>query len=119
MTMTTNATNVQAVMPGGPQADAGDLSVRELADLAWDGDGRARETYDPADLRHNNARRAGFALTALTAYAERVGCGNEATESTIRDLLADIRHLGDALGIDLDGTARAATECYADEAWLR
>jgi hypothetical protein len=57
------------------------------------------------DVEHDNAARASFAAAALVAYVNQVGDSGD-LETSIADLLGDLRHLCDALGIgygDADG----------------
>lgn len=92
------------------------FDVERLAAADWNGDGKPRDGREPADLRHNNTRFAGFGVAALAAYAERVGgIDGEPAEQVIRDLLADLRHLADALGEDFDYLAERAEERYREE----
>jgi hypothetical protein len=51
-----------------------------------------------AETRHDNTVRASFAAVALVAYTARRG--SDVLETDFSDLLADLRHLADALGID-------------------
>lgn len=48
--------------------------------------------------QHDNTVRASFAAVALVAYTGRRG--SDVLETDLADLLADLRHLSDALGID-------------------
>ncbi|WP_142065349.1 hypothetical protein [Pseudonocardia kunmingensis] len=73
--------------------------------LAWyDGDARMRYDGTAAGARHDNGRRAGLAAFAALAFAVRAGLlsprNDEAPATAIGDLLADLRHLADSLGLD-------------------
>ncbi len=76
----------------------------DLAAQNWDGDGRFRESWkDDADgtnykaaVQHNNTRRAGWALSALLAFQDEVGRDDE---SAVADLLCDLMHFCDAVGV--------------------
>lgn len=108
-----------------PQPDITDLT--QLDPARWRGDGTCRSTGEQDDTEHDNTLRAGQALTALLAYhhathqpadqpADQVTAAtaarqayHDATASTDRalgelltDLLADIRHLADAVHVNLD-----------------
>ena len=48
----------------------------------------------------------------LRAYAKDHGCGQQAA---LRDLLTDLRHLADELGLDFPGAADGAYEGYLEE----
>ena len=54
---------------------------------------------DGASIADNNAIRAGFAATAVKAFADRTGLNTEDMDTTLGDLLADLMHLCDALGL--------------------
>src|SRR3954470_4778257 len=105
--MTMNTATGNAVLPAGIDADdnASELAASDLIALDWDGDGALRNNLsgDLADARHDNTIRAGWALAAVAAYADRVGGIDSAPiEQHISDLLGSLRHLADALGVDLD-----------------
>ncbi len=73
--------------------------------LDWfDGDGDMRYVLAADDIAHDNGRRAGFGMTALLAYARRAGHLDdsyaEKPELALGELLGDLRHLADALGLD-------------------
>jgi hypothetical protein len=96
-----------------PDETWGGLSLAELRTQDWDGDGSFRDFADAeADTQHDNTRRAGFALLALGAYADRVGTDEE---SVISDLIGDLRHLCDALGEDFDTQAERSLLHYNAE----
>lgn len=63
------------------------------------GGGKMRDGGDPEDTVHDNNRRAGFALVALRRFAEITGSD---WDTVIADFLCDLRHLGDAIGYDID-----------------
>ncbi len=114
-------TDGRAVLPPGlttdEQENAGELSVAELAALDWEGDGGLRNNFGSlADARHDNTVRAGFALLAVEAFAERVGgIDSEPIEQQISDLLGDMMHLCDALGLSLDELAGRGAYHYDPE----
>lgn len=60
---------------------------------------------DPDACRDDNTLRAKFAGLAVRTYAERTGVVNEEPETAIGDLLNDLRHLCDALGLDYEHLA--------------
>lgn len=77
-------------------------NIDDLNTADLDGDGEMRYVpFSPDDTRHDNTRRAGFAAAALVAYAGQVG-GNQPFETLLSDLLNDLRHLADVLGVDYD-----------------
>lgn len=65
------------------------------------------------DYQADNTARASFAATALVAFVKRVG-ENE-METNVSDLLADLMHLSDALGIDFDNAVYAGRNHYEAE----
>lgn len=70
---------------------------------------------DVDPLRDNNLR-ATWASHAVRAYAARCfPSGGEAPETVIGDLLADMRHLCDAIGVDYDDVDAAAWRRYDEE----
>lgn len=92
------------------------LTVSDLAAADWEGDGRARDRREPEDLTHNNTRFAGHALAALEAYTDRAGgIASEPSEQVMRDLLADLMHLADALGVRFDYLIGRAEQRYTEE----
>ncbi len=99
----------------GPLADSMELNdtFEGLVTQDWDGDGDWRYTVDvAADIQHNNTRRAGFAMHAVHAFLQRVRGDDEAA---IRDLLCDLMHLCDALGLDFDSEVEAGRVNYDTE----
>jgi hypothetical protein len=61
------------------------------------------------DVQHDNDARASFGAAALVAYAERAGGGkSNEFEAQLSDLLADLRHVCDALGLDYDAADTTA-----------
>ena len=55
-------------------------------------------SVSPAETQHDNTVRASYAAVALVAYTNRRG--SDILETDFSDLLADMRHLADALGIN-------------------
>lgn len=56
---------------------------------------------DDATLRTNNLVRATFAAAAVTAHARLTGtANNESVHTCMADMLNDMRHLCDVLGLD-------------------
>lgn len=96
-------------------------SMSRLKDLVnrYDGDGRMRYSDSTEDGEHDNGRRAGFAATAVLAYAERTGLlsdrNDEHPATAIGDLLADLRHLTDSLGLDFAELTRRGKDHYVSE----
>lgn len=104
-----------------PTPDVPVTAVGALEDLeSWfDGDGEMRYGTSTEDTRHDNGRRAGFAATAVLAYVRRTCHGSAANdempETVISDLLADLRHLSDALGLDFAETDDHGARHYEAE----
>ncbi|MEO6087205.1 MAG: hypothetical protein ABIQ18_29245 [Umezawaea sp.] len=71
------------------------------------------------DGEHDNGRRAGFAAAAVLAYAERAGLLSERNDehpaTAIGDLLADLWHLVDSLGLDFAELTRRGKDHYVSE----
>lgn len=86
-----------------------------LADMDGDGDFR----YGPGltDVAHDNLRRAGFAANAVLAYVAQTfpgGCGED-FETVIGDLLGDLMHLCDAVGVSFDALVEQGHSHYQPE----
>lgn len=97
-------------------SEPGMLSVSDLTALDWDGDGGGRACRDAESVRHDNTRRAGFALSALEAYADRVGgLVSDPAEQQLRDLLADTMHLIAALDLNFGDLLDQAYGRYHEE----
>ncbi|WP_143261926.1 hypothetical protein [Allokutzneria sp. NRRL B-24872] len=90
-------------------------SIDQLDPSALDGDGRFRESAGLEDIVHDNTRRAGFAATALAAYAVVTGTHQEKFATITGDLLGDLRHLADTVGVDLDRAYLNGEAHYRDE----
>lgn len=69
-------------------------------------------TYEPQDNRDDNALRAEFAALAVKAYARRTGVLDEEPELAIKDLLGDLMHLCDALGLNFEGLVESGRYHY-------
>ncbi len=113
-----------AVLPGPIDSDgepiavedAAEVSVSDLATLNWDGDGGWQGGHDAEARRHNNTRLAGLALQALKTYAEVWGgLLSEPAEQQMRDLLSNLMHLADALGVEFEYLVSQARENYDAE----
>lgn len=104
------------INPRRAQAPADPSDVEALLAANWDGDGAGQWRND--DSPHDNTRRAGFAGQAVIAYADatRHGTGSEVdVPEVIGDLLGDLRHLCDALGLDFDALSEDGRERYDAE----
>jgi hypothetical protein len=95
---------VQIVLAPTPDVPINSVGALEDLESWFDGDGEMRYGISTGDIRHDNGRRAGFAAAAVLAYARRIchlsTANDEMPETVISDLLADLRHLSDALGLD-------------------
>lgn len=80
--------------------------VHAFAELAGD----MRIAGDP---QGDNNARASFGAVALSAFIRRVGADEPATE--FADLLADLMHLADSMGIDFDFVLGRAERNYREE----
>lgn len=68
-----------------------------------------RAGAEPDDIRHDNLRRAGWAAVAVVAFAGRASGPDEPLEEVVADLVGDLMHLADALGLsyaELEGRGR-------------
>lgn len=74
--------------------------------------------YPPAqgDGVLRNSLRAHYGLAALAGYVEAVADDpDEPIRQTLGDVLADLRHLADALGLDFADVDRQAADRYREE----
>lgn len=97
-------------------ADLAEIQVRDLAARPWSGLGRYLDDPDSRDaVAHDNTRRAGQAVAALVGYCDRTGAaGHVEAQTALGDLLADVAHLCDALGIDFTDLVARVSETYLD-----
>jgi putative protein kinase ArgK-like GTPase of G3E family len=65
------------------------------------------------DPQGDNNARASFAAVALSAFIRRVGSDEPVTEFS--DLLADLMHLADSMGIDFDSVLATAERNHREE----
>jgi hypothetical protein len=104
-----------------PVAPTPDMPISALKHIeGWfDGDGKMRGPITTADIAHDNGRCAGFAVPALLAYALRTGllspCHDEGLETVLGDLLRDLRHFADALGMNYAEIDEHSQDHYEDE----
>jgi hypothetical protein len=86
----------------------GDMVVSQVADLDWP----ARPDSD-GDVP---TARAGVAARTLLAYTEIAqGTATLESQSAVIDLVSDLMHLADALGMDWDYILDSAEENQRDE----
>lgn len=67
-----------------------------------DGSGDFTDGGEPTEISMDNTRRASFAATAVLAYAKRTRSDGNEIATTISDMIGDLHHLCDALGVDID-----------------
>lgn len=84
---------------------AGDLPVADRSV-------RLHELETPEGRNH---MRALFAAEGVRAYGERTGVIDEDAETAIKDVINDLGHLCDALGIDFDHLVERARLSYEEE----
>lgn len=88
------------------------MEVSDVAELARLFEGRHKEslaaTHEGVDIQRDNNIRAGWAARALIAYASHLGGQSlvDELETVTGDLLGDLLHLFDALGLGLGGNSR-------------
>lgn len=73
------------------------------------------------DPQRDNNIRAGWAARALVAYAQHLGNASltEEVQTAATDLLSDLRHLFDALGIDWEAAVSASDEHYRGDIFVQ
>lgn len=106
--------------PARPLYHANRLPVataQELADLVSGQPRRSLLADDGANMREENDIRAGWAARALVAYAQHLGGASlsEEIEVAASDLLGDLRHLFDALGVEWDAAVASSDGHYRAE----
>ncbi len=69
----------------------------------------------PAEIAADNYRRATFAAVAVRAYGEATSPPDEEPETVLCDLLGDLRHLADSLGLSFDDLADRSLMHYDEE----
>lgn len=79
--------------------------------------GELTHSSAPADIRHDNTVRAGHASVALLAFADETMSGGdgETVETGIVDLIGDLLHLCDYLGLDFAECEEQARRHYGPE----
>ncbi|MFZ2238393.1 MAG: hypothetical protein WAV90_02475 [Gordonia amarae] len=86
--------------------------VRNLGDLRRFSQNR-QVTWDAGHPQRNNTKAAARAAHYLAPYVDSESGGE--IDSGFRDLLNDLRHLADALGLDFDTESASAQRSYRDE----
>ena len=84
----------------------------ELADLVAEHERGSLSCVDP---QADNDRRAAWGARALIGYATFLGQGKCELVSTASDMLADVRHLFDALGLDWEDAMSRVERNYRAE----
>lgn len=87
--------------------NVGDMNTEDLRAVPTDGE------LNYEDAVADNNLRAGWAALALLAHTERVG--SDEMENDIADLVANLMHLCDGVGIDFDTVLNKAEYHYGDE----
>jgi hypothetical protein len=72
------------------------------------------EADDPYGIQLRVDMHAQWAARALIAFTDVVG-GGEDLETQLSDLLGDLQHLADALGVDWDEAVRRGNRFYGEE----
>lgn len=65
------------------------------------------------DPQGDNNARASFGAVALSAFIQHVG--KDVPETELADLLADLMHLADAMGLDFDSALATAERNHREE----
>ena len=99
------------------QPVAGGPTAQELADLIAEQPKQTTLTGEGTGPQRDNDIRAGWAARALVAYAQHLGNGSltEEVETAATDLLSDLRHLFDALGVDWEAAVSSSDDHYRGE----
>ncbi|MBE5477993.1 hypothetical protein E3G68_005347 [Mycobacteroides abscessus] len=97
------------------------MEVGDVAELARLFEGKPKEslaaTHEGVDLQRDNNIRAGWAARALIAYANHLGDQSlvEELETVTGDLLGDLLHLFDALGLDWEEIRERGERFHREE----
>lgn len=97
------------------------FDVYDVAGLAGLLEGRPKEslasTHEGEDLVRDNSIRAGWAARALIAYATHLADQSlvEDLETVTSDLVGDLLHLCDALGLDWEEIFERGERFYREE----
>lgn len=97
---------------------ADDMTVLDVVAVTaqYVDDGAMRFNYDDPEAGvHDNNLRAALAGTALIAYAVAADNTTGNVETVIGDLLADLRHYCDTVGLNFDAMAEASVTHYTAE----
>lgn len=103
-------------------SDAGPFKARPLGELSEDGvdldwddleDLPEPPRVDDGDFQAANDRRAWRGVQTLVAYAGMAG--QDEFESTFGDMVSDLQHACDALGIEWDAVTDRGDRYYSDE----
>ena len=93
--------------------DVHDMHVEDIP--APSPDDLACDWGNPQACQNDNNQRAAFAGEAVKAYAKRTGMlTGEDPETVVSDLLNDMRHLCDALGLDFEALAANDMHYHAE-----
>lgn len=93
---------VEPTPPIEPNSTVQPVEAETAGDLPSKDEGEFTLGSSASDIAHDNHRRATFASVAVKAYAEATGVMDEEPSLAIGDLLGDLRHLCDSLGVDYD-----------------
>ncbi len=67
------------------------------------------------DAQRDNTARASFAARMLVAYTDIKGGGDDGIETGVGDMLADLRHLCDAVNVEFDAALTRGDRHYNAE----
>ncbi|MEY8018775.1 hypothetical protein [Mycobacterium servetii] len=97
------------------------MEASDVAELARLFEGRPKEslasTHEGVELQRDNNIRAGWAARALIAYASHLGGQSlvDELETVTGDLLGDLLHLFDALGLDWEEIRERGERFHREE----
>ncbi|AIG78441.1 Hypothetical protein AJAP_28010 [Amycolatopsis japonica] len=72
-------------------------------------------SVDYRDPVADNVARAGYAWVGVSEYANNKGMHEESAATAVSDLLADVRHLCDRLGLSFDELSQRGEMHYTEE----
>ena len=93
-------------------------STEGWTDIGWNDlptERSGRITYDEGDEQSDNESRATAGMAAIRLYASQAFHGPEEPKTALGDLLGDLRHACDALGLDFDQMSERGAMHYEAE----
>lgn len=91
------------------------LDITTLGELPEKQEGDFTYGHSPDEIAQDNYRRATFASVGLQAYGQATRSVEEDIPTVFSDLLGDLRHLADCLGLDFEELSERGQHHYLPE----